>query len=78
MPACEVTDAHVAVWNALKPRRGRVAPLFRELLPLLNIEAMYSFVVYKEVLYRRASSPARSRGRRARRPSTRPPAASST
>jgi 4-hydroxy-tetrahydrodipicolinate synthase len=54
MPACEVTDAHVAVWNALE--RGDQAEsrrLFRELLPLLNIEAMYSFVVYKEVLYRR-------------------------
>jgi 4-hydroxy-tetrahydrodipicolinate synthase len=54
MPACEVTDAHVAVWNALESGDQRVARrLFRELLPLLNIEAMYSFVVYKEVLYRR-------------------------
>lgn len=54
MPACEVADAHVAVWNALE--RGEQAEarrLFRELLPLLNMEAMYSFVVYKEVLYRR-------------------------
>jgi 4-hydroxy-tetrahydrodipicolinate synthase len=54
MPACEAADAHVAVWNALE--RGDQAEsrrLFRELLPLLNIEAMYSFVVYKEVLYRR-------------------------
>jgi dihydrodipicolinate synthase/N-acetylneuraminate lyase len=54
MPACEVTDAHVAVWNALEAGEESVARrLFRELLPLLNIEAMYSFVVYKEVLYRR-------------------------
>ena len=54
MPACEVTDAHVAVWNALEAGdEAESAPLFRELLPLLNIEAMYSFVVYKEVLYRR-------------------------
>jgi 4-hydroxy-tetrahydrodipicolinate synthase len=54
MPACEVADAHVAVWDALE--RGDQAEsrrLFRELLPLLNVEAMYSFVVYKEVLYRR-------------------------
>jgi 4-hydroxy-tetrahydrodipicolinate synthase len=54
MPACEVVDAHVAVWNALE--RGDQAEsrrLFREILPLLNMEAMYSFVVYKEVLYRR-------------------------
>jgi 4-hydroxy-tetrahydrodipicolinate synthase len=54
MPACEVTDAHVAVWNALESGDQQLARrLFRELLPLLNIEAMYSFVVYKEVLYRR-------------------------
>src|SRR5919202_1516696 len=54
MPACEVTDAHVAVWNALESgQQDEARRLFRELLPLLNIEAMYSFVVYKEVLYRR-------------------------
>jgi len=54
MPACEVTDAHVAVWNALESGdEAESRRLFRELLPLLNIEAMYSFVVYKEVLYRR-------------------------
>jgi dihydrodipicolinate synthase/N-acetylneuraminate lyase len=54
MPACEVTDAHVAVWNALESgQQYEARRLFRELLPLLNIEAMYSFVVYKEVLYRR-------------------------
>src|SRR3954470_5000067 len=54
MPACEVTDAHVAVWNALESGdQAESRRLFREILPLLNIEAMYSFVVYKEVLYRR-------------------------
>jgi dihydrodipicolinate synthase/N-acetylneuraminate lyase len=54
MPACEVTDAHVVVWNALESGdQAESRRLFRELLPLLNIEAMYSFVVYKEVLYRR-------------------------
>lgn len=54
MPACEVTDAHVAVWKALESGdQAESRRLFREILPLLNIEAMYSFVVYKEVLYRR-------------------------
>jgi 4-hydroxy-tetrahydrodipicolinate synthase len=54
MPACEATDAHVAVWNALESGdQAESRRLFRELMPLLNIEAMYSFVVYKEVLYRR-------------------------
>ena len=57
MPACEVTDAHVAVWNALESGdQAESRRLFRELLPLLNIEAMYSFVVYKEVLYRRGTA----------------------
>jgi len=54
MPACEVADAHVTVWNALESgNQDEARKLFRVLLPLLNIEAMYSFVVYKEVLYRR-------------------------
>jgi 4-hydroxy-tetrahydrodipicolinate synthase len=54
MPACEATDAHVAVWDALESGdQAESRRLFREILPLLNIEAMYSFVVYKEVLYRR-------------------------
>ena len=33
--------------------RTRGAGLHGQLLPLLNYEAMYSFTIYKEVLYRR-------------------------
>jgi 4-hydroxy-tetrahydrodipicolinate synthase len=54
MPACEVADAHVRVWQALE--RGdevEARHLHTMLLPLLNFEAMYSFTVYKEVLVRR-------------------------
>jgi dihydrodipicolinate synthase/N-acetylneuraminate lyase len=54
MPACEVVDAHVLVWEALE--RGdadEARRLHTQLLPLLNYEAMYSFTVYKEVLVRR-------------------------
>jgi 4-hydroxy-tetrahydrodipicolinate synthase len=54
MPACEVADAHVLVWDALD--RGDEAGarrLHTILLPLLNYEAMYSFTIYKEILYRR-------------------------
>ena len=54
MPACEVADAHVRVWDALE--RGdadEARRLHMQLLPLLNYEAMYSFTVYKEVLVRR-------------------------
>jgi 4-hydroxy-tetrahydrodipicolinate synthase len=54
MPACEVVDAHVAVWQALENGLDALArERFRLLLPLLTYEAMYSVVVYKEVLKRR-------------------------
>lgn len=54
MPACEVTDAHVAVWESITNGDAREARnRHTQLLPLLNIEAMYSFTVYKEVLVRR-------------------------
>ncbi|HET8523400.1 MAG TPA: dihydrodipicolinate synthase family protein, partial [Thermomicrobiales bacterium] len=54
MPACEVTDAHVKVWNALdRGDEEEARRLHTQLLPLLNFEAMYSFTVYKEVLVRR-------------------------
>lgn len=54
MPACEVADAHVHVWNALDCGEEEEARrLHTRLLPLLNYEAMYSFTIYKEVLLRR-------------------------
>jgi dihydrodipicolinate synthase/N-acetylneuraminate lyase len=54
MPACEAVDAHAAVWAALESGDDALAgERFRLLLPLLNYEAMYSVVVYKEVLKRR-------------------------
>jgi 4-hydroxy-tetrahydrodipicolinate synthase len=54
MPACESTDAHVAVWNALESGDlVHARRLFNLLLPLLNYEQMWGTVVYKEVLRRR-------------------------
>ncbi len=54
MPACEVVDAHVAVWDALESGDADEARrLHTMLLPLLNYEAMFSFTIYKEVLRRR-------------------------
>jgi dihydrodipicolinate synthase/N-acetylneuraminate lyase len=54
MPACEVADAHVLVWDALdRGEEEEARRLHTQLLPLLNYEAMYSFTVYKEVLVRR-------------------------
>ncbi len=54
MPACQVTDVHVAIWNALDagdPDGAR--RLFNRLLPLLNMEALFGVALYKEVLMRR-------------------------
>lgn len=54
MPACEVVDLHVRLWNLLEsgePEGARA--FFKHLLPLLNLESLYSFSIYKEVLYRR-------------------------
>jgi dihydrodipicolinate synthase/N-acetylneuraminate lyase len=54
MPACEVTDVHVKVWDALDAGdEAEARRLHTLLLPLLNYEAMYSFTIYKEVLVRR-------------------------
>ncbi len=54
MPACEVTDVHVALWNALEARDERGArDIFNRLLPLLNMESLYGATIYKEVLRRR-------------------------
>jgi 4-hydroxy-tetrahydrodipicolinate synthase len=54
MPACEVTDVHVAIWNALDSGEiARARTLHNRLIPLLNIEWMYGPAIYKEVLRRR-------------------------
>ena len=53
MPACEATDIHVQVWNALDEGNEELArQLFNRLLPLLNMESR-SFGVIKAVLKRR-------------------------
>lgn len=54
MPACEVTDVDVQIWNALETGDlTRARHLHNRLMPLLNIEAMYGAAIYKEVLKRR-------------------------
>jgi len=48
-----VADVHVQVWEALEASNERQAhDVMGRLLPLLNYEAMYGAVVYKEVLRR--------------------------
>jgi dihydrodipicolinate synthase/N-acetylneuraminate lyase len=54
MPACEVSDVHVALWNALEAGgTARAREIYRILLPLLMFETGYGTAVYKEVLRRR-------------------------
>ena len=54
MPACEVTDAHVLLWNTLESGdRAKARDIYRQLLPLLMFETGYGTAVYKEVLKRR-------------------------
>lgn len=54
MPACEVTDIHVAVWNAYESGdRKKAREIFNQLLPLINFESLHHIYLYKEVLKRR-------------------------
>lgn len=54
MPACEITDLHVALWNLLEAGdESGARTLFNRMLPLLNYEALFGATLYKEVLYRR-------------------------
>lgn len=54
MPACEIADVHVALWNALEAGdEARSRDIFRRLLPLLDFESIYQAPMTKEVLRRR-------------------------
>ncbi len=54
MPACQTTDIHVNIWNALEAGNlDKARRTFYRLLPLLNMEAAFGPIVYKEVLKRR-------------------------
>ncbi len=66
MPACQVTDVHVTIWNALEAGNlDKARRTFNRLLPLLNMEAAFAGALYKEVLKRRGViANATMRGRR--------------
>jgi dihydrodipicolinate synthase/N-acetylneuraminate lyase len=54
MPACEMVDVHVTLWERLEAGDTAGArALFNQMLPLLNYEAMLGVGIYKEVLRRR-------------------------
>ncbi|MDB5539491.1 MAG: hypothetical protein JWQ89_1218 [Devosia sp.] len=51
MPACEIADVHVALWNAIEAGDNkRARHIFQRLLPLLDLEASYGMPLMKEVL----------------------------
>ncbi len=51
MPACEIADVHVALWNAIEARDDkRARAIFQRLLPLLDMESNYGMPLMKEVL----------------------------
>jgi 4-hydroxy-tetrahydrodipicolinate synthase len=51
MPACEIADVHVALWNAVEAKdEPKVRGIFQRLLPLLDMESNYGMPLMKEVL----------------------------
>jgi dihydrodipicolinate synthase/N-acetylneuraminate lyase len=61
MPACEIADVHVALWNAVEAKDdAKARQIFQRLLPLLDMESNYGMPLMKEVLKMRGviSSPA--------------------
>lgn len=69
MPACEIADVHVALWNAIEAKdEARARKIFTRLLPLLDMESNYGMPLMKEVLKMRGvigSSAVRQSGFRA-------------
>lgn len=54
MPATEMTDAHVQIWDAWHAGdEARARELFNRLLPLINLACLLGLAVCKEVLARR-------------------------
>jgi len=54
MPACEVVDIQVRIWNLLEEgKQEEAVSVFNRVLPLLNFEAMYGSTLYKALLKRR-------------------------
>ncbi len=54
MPAAEVIDVHVKIWNAFQSGdEARARSLFNQLLPLINLNLLLGLRLNKEVLVRR-------------------------
>lgn len=51
MPACEIADVHVALWNAIEAHDEKLSRrIFQRLLPLIDLEGSYGMPLMKEVL----------------------------
>jgi len=58
MPACEIADGHVALWNAIEAGDDvKARHIMRHLLPLLDFEGSYGVPLMKEVLKMRGVIP---------------------
>ncbi len=54
MPACEIVEAHVAIWNAVQAGNAASARvIFNRILPLLNMGGVFRQSVVKHVLRQR-------------------------
>ena len=54
MPATEMTDVHVQIWDAWHAGKAELArELFNRLLPLINLLGLLGLAACKEVLVRR-------------------------
>ena len=54
MPASQLTDLQVQVWNLLEQNKEQEArKLFNQMLPLISFERMHGVAAYKETFYRR-------------------------
>jgi 4-hydroxy-tetrahydrodipicolinate synthase len=54
MPASQLTDLQVRVWNLLEAGdEGEARKLFNIMLPLISFERMHGVAAYKEIMYRR-------------------------
>jgi len=59
MPACEIADVHVKIWDCCENGAfGEAQGMLDLVQPLLNFEAIYGSYGYKEVLRRRGVIPA--------------------
>lgn len=54
MPACDIVDIDAKIWNLLEEgKQDEAISLYNKAMPLMNMEYMYGYVLYKAVLKKR-------------------------